>query len=130
MNGEKPGFSKREQQIMEALYVHEEGTVAEIRNRIADPPSLNALRTMIQLLEEKGHLQRRKMGREFIYEPKTSKAKAGKDALGKVLSTFFKGSLEDALAAHFGDQSAKVDDETLTRIEELIAEARKREAGA
>lgn len=120
-------FSKREQQIMDAVYQMEEASVAEIRDNISDPPSLNAVRTMVQLLEDKGFLKRRKQGREFVYQPKQSHTTAGKAALGKVLDTFFKGSLDEALAAHFCDRRTKVDGETLDRIQMLIDEAKQRE---
>lgn len=112
---------------MEALYRMEEGTVAGIRDAIADPPSLNAVRTMIQILEEKGFLTRRKKGREFVYRPATSREAAGRSALGKVINTFFKGSLEEALAAHFCDRATEMDSATLDRIQSLIDEAKQRE---
>ena len=112
---------------MEALYLGEEGTVAEIKERISDSPSMNAMRTLVQILEEKGYLTRTKKGREFVYRPKEPRKQAGREALDKVIDIFFKGSLEDALAAHFGDKTKSVDDDTLRQIKSLIEDAKKRE---
>src|SRR4051794_40201482 len=97
---EPPKLSRRERQIMDALFALGEATVNQVVESISDPPTPMAVRRMIHILEEKGHLKRRENGREVIYSPREARTKAGRSALQNVLETFFGGSLEEALAAH------------------------------
>ena len=78
------------------------------------------IRTMI--LEGKGHLAHRKIGREFIYRPTQNRGQAGRSALGRVLDVFFGGSLENAVAAHLSDprRAGKITSEELRRLSDLI----------
>ncbi|MCB1064035.1 MAG: BlaI/MecI/CopY family transcriptional regulator [Verrucomicrobiae bacterium] len=112
---------------MEVLFRESEGTVASIRDGMPDPPSLNAVRTLIQILEEKGHLSRRKSGREFIYSPKTNRRSVGIDALRRVINTFFQGSVDEALAAHLASRDTQIDQETWARLNALIEETQREE---
>mgnify|MGYP002641907466 CR=1 FL=1 len=87
-----PDFSRRERQIMDAIFELGEATVNQVVSAIPDAPTAMAVRRMMHILEEKGHLKRRENGREVIYSPKESKEKAGRGAFEKVLETFFGGS--------------------------------------
>jgi BlaI family transcriptional regulator, penicillinase repressor len=123
-----PGqLSKRERQIMDAIYAHGEATAAEVHAGIPDPPMRGALRTMIRILEQKGHLAHRQKGREFVYYPTQPRGRAGRSALGRVVDVFFGGSLEKAVAAHLGDPSRreKLTRQELQRLSELIQQAEK-----
>ena len=93
-------LSRRERQIMDAVFLLGEATVNQVVETIPSPPTAMAVRRMMHILEEKGHLRRRQSGREVVYVPRESKGKAGRSALENVLETFFGGSLEEALAAH------------------------------
>ena len=84
-----------------------------------------AVRRMMHILEEKGHLRRRKSGREVIYTARQSKGKAGRTALEKVLETFFGGSLEEALAAHLHARKDAVSDDERERLIALIEQAKR-----
>src|SRR5262249_1127921 len=88
-------------------------------------PTTMAVRRMMHILEEKGHLNRREQGREVVYSPREAKDKAGRNALQRVLETFFAGSLEEALAAHLLSGKNKVSAEEYDRLTKLIAQARK-----
>ncbi|HWB03359.1 MAG TPA: BlaI/MecI/CopY family transcriptional regulator [Verrucomicrobiales bacterium] len=123
----EPGLSRRERQIMDAVFSSEWASIAEIRERMPEPPSLNAVRTMVQILEEKGQLRRRKRGREFEYAPVVAKAQAGLKALRHVIATFFEGSVSDALAAHFSRTPRRLSKEEHERLQSLIDAARKEE---
>jgi predicted transcriptional regulator len=83
-----------------------------------------AVRRMMHILEEKGHLRRRQRGREVIYFPVQSKARAGLKALQSVLDTFFGGSLDEALAAHLTKRE-HVSAKELSRMRKTIDQARK-----
>src|SRR6478752_9541440 len=92
-------LSRRERQIMDAVFALGEATVNQVVEAIPSPPTAMAVRRMMHILEEKGHLRRRESGKEVIYAPRQTKQKAGRLALAQVLETFFGGSLEEALAA-------------------------------
>ncbi len=119
-------LSRRERQIMNVL--HEEGsaTVATVQARLPDPPTDMAVRRLMHILEEKGHVKRlRKEGREVIYAPAQSKARAGLNALKLVLDTFFGGAVDEALAAHLTRKDSTLTDEQTARIQKLIDEAKR-----
>jgi predicted transcriptional regulator len=118
-------FSRRERQIMDAVYALGEATVNQVVEAIPSAPTAMAVRRMMHILEEKGHLRRRKSGREVIYAPRQSKGRAGRSALENVLTTFFGGSLEEALAAHLHSRKDGVSDEERERLIKLIEEAKK-----
>jgi predicted transcriptional regulator len=120
-------LSKRERQIMDVVYAHGEATVSQVMAGIPNPPMRGALRTLLRILERKGHLTHRQEGREFIYRPTQPRGQAGRSALGRVLDVFFNGSLEHAVAAHLSDprRSAKLTAEELERLSDLIEKARK-----
>jgi predicted transcriptional regulator len=117
-------LSRRERQIMDILFASSEATVNQICGALPDPPTPMAVRRMMHILEEKGHLNRREEGREIVYSPRESKEKAGRHAFRRVLETFFGGSLEEALAAHLLSRKYKVTTEERDRLIRLIEQAR------
>jgi BlaI family transcriptional regulator, penicillinase repressor len=124
-----PGqLSKRERQIMDVIYAHGQATAAQVHAEMPDPPMRGALRTMIRILEQKGHLTHRQEGREFVYRPTQPRGRAGRSALGRVLDVFFSGSLEKAVAAHLSDPSRvnKLSRDELQRLSDLIEQAKKK----
>ena len=118
-------LTRRERQIMDVLFARGEATVNQIAESLPDPPTPMAVRRMMHILEEKGHLRRREQGREVVYAPKQSKDKAGRSAFEKVLETFFGGSLEEALAAHLVSRKDGVTTAERDRLVSLIEQARK-----
>ncbi len=118
-------LSRRERQIMDAVFVLGEATVNQVVESIDSPPTAMAVRRMMHILEEKGHLRRRQTGREVIYVPRESKGKAGRSALTNVLETFFGGSLEEALAAHLHSRKDGVTADERARLIALIEQAKR-----
>ena len=120
-------LSKRERQIMDVVYAEKEATVTQVMAGLPDPPMRGALRTLLRILERKGHLTHRQHGREFIYRPIRPRAQAGRSAFGRVLDVFFGGSLEHAVAAHLSDprRAARLTREELHRLSQLIDNAAK-----
>ncbi len=110
---------------MDIIFARGEATVRQIQAELPDPPTDMAVRRLLQILEEKGHLRRRTQGREVVYLPKQSKARAGTNALQHVLNVFFGGAMDEALASHFASKEALTDDQ-LQRMQELIQQARDR----
>ena len=110
---------------MDILYARNEATVNQVCEALPDPPTPMAVRRMLHILEEKGHLKRREEGREVVYAPRQARGKAGRNAFDRVLDTFFDGSLEEALAAHLLSRKSKVTSEERDRLVNLIEQARK-----
>lgn len=123
MKNKPDPLSRRERQIMDAIFALGEAPVPAIREAIPDPPSVNAVRTLLQILEDKGHVKRRKEGRQFLFSPKQSRQRAGQRAFDHVLDTFFEGSIETAVAAHFVGKKGKLDGATYERLRALIDSA-------
>jgi BlaI family penicillinase repressor len=118
-------LSRRERQIMEAVYARDKASAAEVHRHLPDAPSRTAVRTMLGILEEKGHLKHTKRGREFLYEPTWPRRRVGQSVLRRVLETFFEGSIEKAVAAHLSDPAAEATTDELKRLSRLVREARK-----
>jgi predicted transcriptional regulator len=115
----------RERQILESIYQLGEGSVAAVREKLADPPSYSAVRTMIRLLEKKGLLRHRRMGTKYLYRPVHSHELASRSALSHVMETFFGGSAADAVAAILDVSAPRLTDDDLKRLEQLIDQARR-----
>jgi len=118
-------LSRRERQIMDIVFARGQATGADIRHQLPDPPTRGALRIMLRILEEKGHLTHTRRGREFVYAPTASRKQVGPPALRRVVDTFFDGSIRNAVAAHLAQRDTKVSDEELKRLAKLIREAQK-----
>ena len=119
-------LSRRQRQIMDIVYARGEASATHVLSDMADPPSRASVRTMLRILEGKGHLRHYKKGREFIYQPTRLRRRAGQSALRRVLGTFFDGSLGKAVAAHLTDPGARLSTEELKRLAELIRDAGKK----
>ncbi len=123
-------LSKRERQIMDVIYAHGQATISQVFAEMPDPPMRGALRTLLRIMEHKGHLTRSQEGRTITYRPTRTRGRAGRSALGRVLDIFFNGSLEKAVAAHLSDpgRKAKPDMDELQRLAELIEQAKRKGA--
>ena len=117
-------LTRRERQIMDIVYARGEASSSDILAVLPEPPARGALRVMLRILEEKGHLKHYKRGREFVYQPTRSRRQVGPPALKRVLGTFFGGSLRDAVAAHLAQRDTDISDEELRRLAELIRKER------
>lgn len=123
-------LSKRERQIMDVIYAHGQATITQVLSEMPDPPMRGALRTLLRIMEQKGHLIRQQEGRHIIYRPTHPRSRAGRSALGRVLDVFFAGSLEKALAAHLSDpgRSRKLTKDDFQRLSDLIEQAKRKGA--
>jgi len=92
-------LSRRERQIMDVVYRRGHATAAEIHDQIPDPPCAAAVRTLLRILEEKGHLRHEKEGPRHIYHPTTPRSVAQRSAVRHLIGTFFNGSRAAAVAA-------------------------------
>jgi predicted transcriptional regulator len=119
-----PQLSRRERQIMDALYQAGRATAAEVRAAIPDPPSYSAVRTMLRILEEKGHVRHNLDGPRYVYIPTIARDKAKRSALKHVVNTFFDGSASQVMAALFELSPRELSEADLARLKALIDTAR------
>lgn len=123
--GTSEALSRRERQIMDAVYRLGSASVAEVRDEIPEPPSYSTVRALMRVLTEKGHLTYSTDGPRYVYGPTTSREDARSSALERVLSTFFDGSPTQAMAALMDLSATDLSDEELDRLEALIQNARR-----
>ena len=121
----RPQLSRRERQIMDAIYRLGRATAQEVRDNIPEPPSYSAVRALLRVLEEKGHVKHRQDGPRYVYLPTVPREKASASALQQVVRTFFDGSAESAVAALLDLSAEELSDEELDRLRDLIDRARK-----
>jgi predicted transcriptional regulator len=120
---EKPGLSRRERQIMDALYTLGEATVGEVMDHIPDPPSYSAVRATLRVLEEKNHVKHKQDGPRYLYLPTVPRDKARSHALKHLVGTFFGGSVEQAVMALLSMPETKMSDEQLEKLAEQVRQA-------
>src|SRR5919197_6413193 len=118
-------LTRRERQIMDVLYRHTRATAAQVMGELPGDPSYSTVRTQLRVLEDKGHVRHEEEGLRYVYMPAVPRHAARKSALRHLVDTFFDGSAENVVAAVLGGESARLTDEELDRIAELVAKARK-----
>lgn len=119
------GLSRRERQIMDILYQRGKASATEVREAMPDAPSYSAVRAMLRVLEEKGHVKHVEEGLKYVYVPVVAREKAKKSAVKHVLDTFFSGSPEQIVAALLDVSAEKLTREELNRMGDLIEKAKR-----
>lgn len=110
---------------MDLLYQRGRATAAEVQAELPDPPGYSAVRAMLRVLEDKGHVRHQQDGPRYVYVPKVARDRAKRTALRHVVRTFFDGSTEQLVAALLDDGSTQLSEGELDRLADLIARARK-----
>lgn len=119
------GLSRRERQIMDILYQRTKASASEVREAMPDAPSYSAVRAMLRVLEEKGHVKHVEEGLKYVYVPVVAREKAKRSAVKHVLDTFFSGSPEQIVAALLDVSSERLTREELDRMADLIEKAKR-----
>jgi len=118
-------LSRRERQILDILYERGQATAADVQTALPEPPSYSAVRALLRILEEKGHVRHQQDGPRYVYLPTLARDNAKRSALHHVLKTFFDGSAEQAISALLDEGSAQLSPAELDRLARLIDTARK-----
>jgi predicted transcriptional regulator len=118
-------LTRRERQIMDILFRRGRATAAEVMAELSGEPSSSTVRTQLRVLEDKGHVRHDEEGLRYVYMPAVARTAARKSALRHLVDTFFDGSAENVVAALLGGGGARVSEEELQRIADLVARARK-----
>ena len=116
-------LSRRERQIMDILYRQGRATAGEVMEALSGDPTYSTVRTQLRVLEEKGHVRHEEQGLKYVYIPAVPRTAARRSALRHLVETFFDGSAEGAVAALLGGEGARLSDEELERIGELVKKA-------
>ena len=117
-------LGSRERQIMDIIYRRGRATAAEVQADLPDPPTNSAVRGMLRLLEEKGHLHHESDGPRYIYLPTADPSRVSRSAMRHLVRTFFDNSASSAVAAMLGMYESRLKDSDLDRLESLIEQAR------
>lgn len=119
-------LGSRERQIMEVVYRLGQATVADVLAQIEDPPSYSAVRAMLRILEDKGHLKHVQDGPRYLYLPVVSGERARRSILQDVVKRLFDNSTEKAVAALLESSSERMSDAELERLQRLIDSSRRK----
>ncbi len=115
----------RERQIMDIVYRHDQVTVAEVLDELPDPPGYSAVRALMRILEQNGHLRHRQDGPRYVFSPTMPRDEARQSALSRLVQTFFDGSTEDAVVALIDMSHTRLSKHDLARLSRRIKAARK-----
>ena len=125
LNSKQEGLSRRERQILEILYQLRKASATEVRDAMDDAPSNSAVRTLLRVLEDKGHVRRRAEGLKYVYLPAVPREKAKRTAVKHLLETYFDGSSEQIVAALLDVSSTQLTRQELDRMAEMIEKAKR-----
>jgi predicted transcriptional regulator len=128
-NGSRPPYtelSRRERQIMDLLYQRGPLTSAQVQEALPSPPSYSAVRGILRILEEKGHVRHEQDGPRYVFKPTVSQDRVKTSMLRHMISTFFNGSAQEAVTALLTLPNSGLSEEDLGRLGRLIDDARKR----
>jgi BlaI family transcriptional regulator, penicillinase repressor len=120
-----PDLSRRERQILDVLYKAGRATAAEVQQAMSAAPSYSAVRTLLKILEDKGHVRHEQDGSRYVYIPTVARDAAKRSALRHLLNTFFEGSTTQAIAALLDEDASRISQADWDRLNTVIKRARK-----
>ena len=118
-------LTRREREIMDILHRRGRATAHEVLADLSEPPSYSAVRALLRLLEERGHVKHIEEDQRYVYRPVMTRGDARKGALAHVVKTFFSGSVEQAMAALVETSRSKLSREDLDRLSDIIDRAKR-----
>lgn len=127
MNSPFKNLSRRERQIMDIVYARGSASAFDIQDALPDPPGYSTVRTLLRILETKGHLRHEKQGMSFLYYPTQPANQAAHSALAQVVQTFFASNIERVVATLLSSKDIQLTPAELDRISQLVEQARQAE---
>src|SRR5665213_1687837 len=119
------GLSRRERQMMDILFSLGRASGPEIQERLPDAVSYSGVRTILRVLERKGHVRHVEEGLRYVYLPVVARETAKRSAMNRLVATFFDGSMKAAAAAFLDPSNSKLSNNDLQELERMIRGARK-----
>lgn len=114
-------LTKAEEQIMQILWDLKEAYVKDVLERMEDPkPAYNTVSTFIRILETKGFVKHRPIGKSHQYYPIVTKDEYRSFSIRRLLSGYFGGSFTK-MASFF----AKEENLDVKEIERIMEEVKK-----
>lgn len=120
-------LSRRERQIMDIVYELGEATAQQVLDKLPDPPGYSAVRAMLRKLEGKEHIAHKEEGAKYVFYPLVEHEQASKNAISRLVKTFFDGSASQAVNALLGMSMDEIPEQELEKLETMIREAKKKE---
>jgi predicted transcriptional regulator len=121
----KPSLTRREREIMDIVYRLGRASAQDVLDNLAAPPSYSAVRALLRLLEERGHVKHVEEGARYVYLPAVPRGEARRKALSHVVATFFGGSIEQAMLTLVESSRSKLSQGELERLAQIVEQARK-----
>lgn len=121
-------LSRRERQIMDVLFQRGRASAADVQEALPEPPSYSAVRALLRILEEKGHIRHEADGPRYVYLPRHDRDKARQSAMRHLVQTFFNGSTGEAIAALLGSEGGRLTADEIDRLAVMMGQARKEDA--
>lgn len=116
-------LTRAEEQIMQVLWTIGKGVVKDVIDQLDDPkPAYNTVSTIIRILEQKGFVNHKAIGKSHEYFPLITKDEYSKRFMKGFVSRFFKGSYKE-MVSFFADQKEM----SLEELEALLEELKKEE---
>lgn len=119
-------LSRRERQIMDILYEHSECSAHDVRDMMIDAPSYSTVRALLAKMLEKGYIGNKQEGARYIYFPMQELGTVRRNALQRLVKTFFGGSAVGAATALLGMKSDQLNEVEIAQLEQLVAAAKKK----
>lgn len=118
-------LSRRERQIMDILFAKGRASGNEILENLPDQPSYSTVRTILRVLERKGHVRHIEENLRYVYLPAVPAKSMRRSALERVVRTFFDGSAKSAAAAFLDPAVFPLSKQDLDDLAQMIEKARK-----
>jgi predicted transcriptional regulator len=110
-----------ELRIMQVLWPGGAMTVQAVQQGMDKELAYTTVQTMLNVLERKGHVERKREGRAFVYSPLQSRETASKSAVRDLLDRTFDGSVENLLMNLVNTR--QLDAAQLAKLAQRVAEA-------
>jgi predicted transcriptional regulator len=110
---------------MDILYRRGKSSASEVREAMSEAPGYSAVRAMLRVLEEKGHVRHVAEGLRYVYLPVVAPEKAKRSAVKHLLNTFFNNSPEQVVAELLDVSSTRITRQELDRMSAIIQKARR-----
>jgi predicted transcriptional regulator len=112
-----PRFTPGELNVMRLLWAHGEMKPSQIQALYPEPIKNPALRSYLQILLEKGHVTRRKVGKAFCYQAITPRQSAFRSTLQELIDSYCDGSVQALLMTLI--RSEKLSEDELAELRRL-----------
>ena len=118
-------LSKREHQIMDLVYEHGAIGSGDLERLLPGTPSNSAIRVHLRTLEAKGFLFHTEESGKFLYKPTKPRTDVAKGEVGRLLHTFFGGSITAVVSALIDQERDRLTPADIDEIKRLVEQAEK-----